>query len=148
MINVKSHLTPKIDHILKLSNYEATPIYCTFPAQKSKCPRRFLGIDPEIWHVFYAPYPSLSRMGLFLFFSPDKLFGISQDPNFPKKYKTNNIWRNKKYIKKNDNGSDRAHKTRVPKIQGLSPKNKKRRGHWLLNNFWAVCLNQPVSTAY
>ena len=38
--NIKSLLTPKADHTLKLRNYEATIVW-TFTAQKSKCPRRF-----------------------------------------------------------------------------------------------------------
>ena len=38
-----------------------------------RCPRRFLEIDPDFFHVFNVPLPSLWRMIIFalFFFSPD-----------------------------------------------------------------------------
>ena len=46
--NIKSNLTPEIKYTLKPSNYEAKPWFLHFTAQKSKCPRRFREINPEI----------------------------------------------------------------------------------------------------
>ena len=46
--SIKSNLTPEIECTLKLSNYEAKPWLSHFTAQKSKCPRRFGEMDPEI----------------------------------------------------------------------------------------------------
>ena len=53
----KSCSPPKVDPILKLSNYKATTQkkLHMFSAQNSKCPRRFLKIDLDsiYAHVFY-----------------------------------------------------------------------------------------------
>ena len=49
--NIKSNLTPKLECILKRSNYDANPWFLHLIAQKSKCPRRFWEIDPEILHT-------------------------------------------------------------------------------------------------
>ena len=50
--NIKSNLTPKIDYILKPSNYDAKPWFLHLTARKSKSPRRFLRIRP--WNFAYV----------------------------------------------------------------------------------------------
>ena len=48
--NARSYLTLKVDNMLKLSTYDATPFFGSFTAQTSKCPSRFWKIAPEICH--------------------------------------------------------------------------------------------------
>ena len=47
-INIKSNSTPEIEYTLKPSNYDAKPWFLHFTAQKSKWPRCFWEMDPEI----------------------------------------------------------------------------------------------------
>lgn len=76
------------------------------------------------------------------FFSPEML-DLSQDPNLPKQIQnTHHIWG--KQNEKNETfveGSVRVHKHVCPFSGYIS---KKRCGHWLPNNVWAIHLNQPV----
>ena len=50
--NIKSNLTPKLEYVLKPSNYRANPWFLHLTAQKSKCPRRFWELDPAILHTY------------------------------------------------------------------------------------------------
>ena len=63
--NFKSNLTPKIEYILKASNYNAKPWFLHLTAQKSNCPRRFWELDHYFLHVFNVPFSSLLRMFCF-----------------------------------------------------------------------------------
>ena len=85
-----------------------------FSAQKSRCSRRFKGIDPQIWrtHLFFEPLYT-QPFDVFCFFSPKKL----------KKH----IWRKKKIV----NGWA-GYNTRA-KFQVLSPKNGVNIAIWMLN---------------
>lgn len=58
----------KNDSTLKPSNSEAMPNFCTFSAQKSKCPRRFLEIDPETLHPCYSSPSRRSTCGFCIHF--------------------------------------------------------------------------------
>ena len=49
--NNKSYLTSKIKLAPKASNDDAKPWFLHSTVQKSKCPRRFWEIDPEILHT-------------------------------------------------------------------------------------------------
>ena len=53
-------LAPNIESILKPSNYDAEPLFCTFTAQNPKCPRRFGDINPEKLHTCVM-YPAEAR---------------------------------------------------------------------------------------
>ena len=89
-----------------------------FRAKQSKCPRRFLEIDPEIWYtyVFNVPLPCRLRMGLYFCFSSLEMWDLSrpkhpkeiQKPKYlakknkyPKQYKNPHIWRKKANIPNN-----------------------------------------------
>ena len=70
--NLKSYLTPKVESSLKPSNHDTNQFFFTLTAsmgydpqktewiidhrtaQRSKCPSRFLEIDPEMWHTRFA----------------------------------------------------------------------------------------------
>ena len=96
--NIKSNLTPEIEYPRKTNNYDAKPWFLLFTAQKSKCPRRFWEIDPEIWHTCLLMCPCRAFHEwiflLFVFFAGN----VTLDPNIPKKYENPNIYR--KIIKK------------------------------------------------
>ena len=97
--NIKSNLTPKIEYIyiLKPSNYNAKPWFLHLTAQKSKCPRRFWELDPEILHMcLICPCRAFCDWVFSsLFFSP-KMWGLLW-PKYPKKYNNPNICRKKKH---------------------------------------------------
>ena len=65
--NNESNFTPKIEYILKTSNYNAKPWFLYLTTQKKR-PRRFWELDPEIFaHVFNVTLPSLIQMFFFFF---------------------------------------------------------------------------------
>ena len=54
--------------ILQPSNYNGKPLLLHYTAQKSKCPRRFLELDPQIMHTcLMCPCRASYEWVLFLF---------------------------------------------------------------------------------
>ena len=51
VFNIKQNLAKKLDPALKPSHLKEITYLTHFYAQKSKCPRRFREIDPEILHT-------------------------------------------------------------------------------------------------
>ena len=76
MFNV---LLPKVDPILKLSNYKATTQIVKCYSHKKTSNVHAVLRDPEIWHVFDEPLPSRWRMCCFFVGNPDLL-----RPKYPK----------------------------------------------------------------
>ena len=116
--NIKSYLTPKVDPILKLSNKEATSYFSALLPHKNQSVHAEFGklILSVCTRVLWAPVKPLTDV-LPPFFSPEILDLLYI------------------YLAKN--------KTNNPsQIAGCI--SIKRRGHWMLNNFGAVSLNQPV----
>ena len=58
--NIKPYLTPKVDYILKLSNYYVTTQITHVFRTKVQMLTPFLEIDPAIWHTCsMSPHPSV-----------------------------------------------------------------------------------------
>ena len=104
-----------------------------FTAQKSKRPRRFWELDPEILYTcsmcpcraFYESF----FFQLFCFFSP-KMWDILR-PKYPQKTKKTNIWRKKE--NENKKKSFKARQGHTKHMRKISRSNsQKRRGHWHL----------------
>ena len=55
MLNRKWNMTQKLHPTLEPSSYKQPPIIRMFSAEKSVCPRRFIGDGPELLHthMFY-----------------------------------------------------------------------------------------------
>ena len=71
---MKSYLTPKVDPVLTLSNYEAAQYFVYFYRTNVQMSTPFFEIDPKIRHTCSKnPCQSVAERGVFcfLFFSPD-----------------------------------------------------------------------------
>ena len=74
--NIKSKIRPKIEYILKPSNYDAKPWVSHLTAQKSKFPRRFWELDLEISRTcLMCPCRAFYYECFFLSFFPPKMWG-------------------------------------------------------------------------
>ena len=133
--NIKSNLTPEIECTLKPSNYEAKPWLPHFTAQKSKCPRRFREMDPEILRTC-SMCPCQAFYECFFSFSLEIWDPLR--PKYPKKYKTQISGEKKKKrkipIRKR---LGRGTLNTCAKFQGLSLKNGVDIGLWRNLGFYA-----------
>ena len=115
--------------------------FCTSPHQSPNV-TPFLRVRPwKLVHVFSVPLPSLLHMFFFFFFSP-KMWG-SLRPKYPKKIQKPKCLADKNKKQKNIRWRlGRGTLNACAKFQGLN--SQKRRGHWHLNEFGILFLNQPV----
>ena len=136
--NIKSNLTPRVECTLKPSNYDAKPWLLHFAARKSKCPRCFWEIDPEILHTrLMCPCRAFTK-GIFLFF-----FVFSLEIEDPFKIQISQKMQKPKHLakkKRKNSNSKRLGKgilNTLCKISGSI--SQKRRGHWTLKEFGVLC---------
>ena len=142
--NIKSNLTPEIKYTLKPSNYEAKPWFLHFTAQKSKCPRRFREINPEIsrtcsmcpCRVFYECFYWKTIAGN---------LGSLKTQISQKIQKNRYLAKTKRKEKPDSQKARQGHIKHVCKISGSI--SQIRRGHRTLKEIGVLCLNQPVSLA-
>ena len=123
---IKSILTPKIESTLKPSNYDAKPWFLPFTAQKSKCPRRFWEIEPEILHsCLMCPCRAFYERGFyFCFFSAGNVGSLKTQ--LFQQIQTPQTSGENKQLKRLGRGTLNT----CAKLQGLSLKNGVDVGLW------------------
>ena len=130
--NIKPYLTPKVDYILKLSNYYVTTQITHVFRTKVQMFTPFLEIDSKFGtRVLWSPTQPLTNV-LFCFFVGN--FGSL------------NIRKTNKKVsgEKHTHSSTAGLKFIGHGCHILGNISRKRREHWMLNKFGAICLNQPV----
>ena len=67
MLNRKWNMTQKLHPTLEPSSYKQPPIIRMFSAEKSVCPRRFIGDGPDLLHTHVLHVLTISPRGAFYF---------------------------------------------------------------------------------
>ena len=142
--NFKPNLTPKIEYIRKPGNYNAKPWFSHLTAQNSKCPRRFRELDTLTLHTCLTfSCRTFYHWGFCFFFFFAENVGSLKTQTSPKIQKPKYLAEKTKKQKKTYSLKARQENNKhVCRITGFN--SEKQRGHWRLNEFGVLCLNQPV----
>ena len=131
-------------YTLKPSNYNAKPLFLHLTAQKFKCPRRFRELDPLTLHTCLTfSCRTFYEWGFCFFFFFAENVGSLKTQTSPKIQKPKYLAEKTKKQKKTYSLKARQENNKhVCRITGFN--SEKQRGHWRLNEFGVLCLNQPV----